>query len=700
MNNKDLFNAINDAAEEFAPEVWESTEGARPIILRAEKKPRSAKRIAVTAAACTAAAVMLGTAVTVGVNGYRQRGAVISGESDALSAANARNFAPSAEIMRIRDVGFYREDLRDEIVKELEEWYGRPMSKEEFSQLVVMDYEPPQPEVYFYNDVPLDKRMLSNEAYGWLSRYCLLSEVDRAGEVIPDEVKYLAEDGFVRFGDLGFIRGKYTDEQFENIKGYLEKPYIYQQLSSVIPPKPDVYYYNEVPYSPDRVRSNARKWLNWFCRLDEETQAALSGYVPEELMGVTEPNFGDDEEILIYKGIEFDMSIYPHDVGVFIKWYNSLSAELQAKVGYEPNEMDSDMFGEVPRAELPIDLIGADGVRLDGDWDRIFITKQETVVKDGVEGDVAVVLTDDEIEQWDNITCYGFVYLAEPGSKEFKRYNVGDEICGLKITYAYSEFSRLEDVSDPALYYTGGEVKFEGEISVDITSKKSQVTINDYYYAVTGLPTILVDGAERSNGRIIPKEETQPQDGGKVDDYTHLTGENDRIRDSGGNIVHGIKLHNISMAWHYQEQLPEYHWIEAELCYEPGHSEAMDWAAGGLTLPSDEIADEFNFIKYSLSEVTYNSEVRAVDDGEAVFADNGFSWNRGLGKMVIIKHGERLYTILGHMSADKDLCVKVGDKVKAGDVIGYAGDTGYVAPADGKGIVSYYFSSEKPDFFN
>ncbi|MDE7231219.1 MAG: M23 family metallopeptidase, partial [Oscillospiraceae bacterium] len=268
------------------------------------------------------------------------------------------------------------------------------------------------------------------------------------------------------------------------------------------------------------------------------------------------------------------------------------------------------------------------------------------------------------------------------------------------LTYAYSEFSRLEDVSDPAMYYTGGEVKFEGEISVDITAKKSDVMINDYYFAASGLPTILVDGAERANGRIIPKEEIQPQDGGEVDIYTRLVGENDRIRDSGGNIVRDIKLHNISMAWHYQEQLPEYHWIEAKLSYEPGHSEAMDWAASGLTLPSDEITDEFDFIKYSLSEVTYNSEVRAVDDGEVVFADNGYSWNRGLGKMVIIKHGERLYTILGNMSADKDLCVNVGDKVKAGDVIGYAGNTGHVSPADGKGIVSYYFSSEKPDFFN
>ncbi|MDE7230812.1 MAG: hypothetical protein K2N56_10070, partial [Oscillospiraceae bacterium] len=471
MNNKDLFNAINDAAEEFAPEVWESTESARPIILRAEKKPRSVKRIAIGAAACTAAAVVLGTAVTVGVNGYRQRGAVISGESDSLSAANTRNFAPLAEILRIRDVGFYRAGLDDNAVESLKQWYGEPMPKGGYPEFdLLMDSMPPQPEVYYYNDMPLDKRMLSNEAYVWLDNYCRLSEEDRAGEVVPDEVKYLVEGGFERFGDLGFIGGKYTAEQLESIKEYVVRSYISQQLSSRIPPIPDVYYYNDIPYSPDRVGANARNWLNWFCRLDDDMQAQLSGYVPEGLMGVTEPNIGGDKEILTYKGREFDMSIYPHDVGVFIKWYNSLSAELKAKVTYEPLEMDPDMFGEVPYAELPIDLIGADGVKLKyGDWDNIFITKQETVVKEGVEGDVMVDLSIDEIEQWDNITCYGFVYLAEPGSKEFKRYNIGDEICGLRITYAYSEFSRLEDVSDPAMYYTGGEVKIEPQNTMDIT---------------------------------------------------------------------------------------------------------------------------------------------------------------------------------------------------------------------------------------
>lgn len=564
MNNKDLFNAINDAAEEFAPEVWESTESERPVILRAEKKPRSAKRIAIGAAACTAAAVVIGAAVTVGVNDYRQRVSPVSNSSDSLSAEESgRNFAPLSDILRIRDVGFYRKDLRDEMVREVEEWYVRPMSKEDFSQLVAMDYVPPQPQVYYYNDVPLDVRMLSNEAYGWLSRYCLLSEEDRADEIVPDEVRYLAEDGFVRYGDLGFLRGKYTDEQLEEIKEYMVRPFP-RQLSSVMSPAPDVYYYDDIPYNLDRLYTdNAKSWLSWFCWLDEETQEALSGYVPEEMRGVIQIcNSEKPEEIVTYRGRMLDVRSVSHDTELFIKWYNSLSGELQAKVGYEPDELSSERLENFPDAELVPELIGADGVKLTyADLaDAVIYKFRDKDHRCGLEQ-----LSFGDIDEWDEIRIYGFTYLAEPGSDKFKRYNVGDPVGnGLSVMSGCAVFRRIEGVSDPALYYVGGDVMFSGTATVDMLVVENNG--NGWMIcAVSGLPAVSTDDDARAEGRIVPKEhsaaEFEPD--ALIMPYSirysgTVYGDDEQIallREKSGQILTGVEITDIRISFHDGDEL-------------------------------------------------------------------------------------------------------------------------------------------------
>ena len=61
-------------------------------------------------------------------------------------------------------------------------------------------------------------------------------------------------------------------------------------------------------------------------------------------------------------------------------------------------------------------------------------------------------------------------------------------------------------------------------------------------------------------------------------------------------------------------------------------------------------------------------EVKAVEKGTVVFADR-FS---GYGKMVIIDHGARYYTIYAHLS---EILKKNGDVVKRGEVLGRAGDS-------------------------
>ena len=62
-------------------------------------------------------------------------------------------------------------------------------------------------------------------------------------------------------------------------------------------------------------------------------------------------------------------------------------------------------------------------------------------------------------------------------------------------------------------------------------------------------------------------------------------------------------------------------------------------------------------------------EVHVVHDGQVVYAD----WYKGYGRLVIVDHGEGLYSLYGHLS---QLMVGGGDRVSRGQVVGLAGDTG------------------------
>lgn len=92
---------------------------------------------------------------------------------------------------------------------------------------------------------------------------------------------------------------------------------------------------------------------------------------------------------------------------------------------------------------------------------------------------------------WDYITCEGFTYISEPtgisynsienadifnsadnsftGGKTnseavYKRYNAGDEICGLTIDTAKSRFQYRTQYGElKERYFSGGEVTFKGE---------------------------------------------------------------------------------------------------------------------------------------------------------------------------------------------------------------------------------------------
>jgi murein hydrolase activator len=73
-------------------------------------------------------------------------------------------------------------------------------------------------------------------------------------------------------------------------------------------------------------------------------------------------------------------------------------------------------------------------------------------------------------------------------------------------------------------------------------------------------------------------------------------------------------------------------------------------------------------------EAPVGEEIRAVEKGKIVFADR-FS---GYGKMLIIDHGDRYYTVYAHLS---DFLKKSGDSVKRGETVARVGDRDSLAGA-------------------
>ena len=95
--------------------------------------------------------------------------------------------------------------------------------------------------------------------------------------------------------------------------------------------------------------------------------------------------------------------------------------------------------------------------------------------------------------------------------------------------------------------------------------------------------------------------------------------------------------------------------------------------AGALLRPFGRVVDaEYRtetFRKGVDFAVQKGEPVYAVARGEVRFA----GWFRGYGRMVILDHGEGYFTVSAHLD---DTRVETGERVRAGDPIGTAGDTG------------------------
>ncbi|MFM8268663.1 MAG: murein hydrolase activator EnvC family protein [Pseudomonadota bacterium] len=102
---------------------------------------------------------------------------------------------------------------------------------------------------------------------------------------------------------------------------------------------------------------------------------------------------------------------------------------------------------------------------------------------------------------------------------------------------------------------------------------------------------------------------------------------------------------------------------------------------GDLPMPTEgtivqgfgkSVHEKFGTVTYHKGieiEADFNSPVSAVLPGGVEFA----GWLRGLGNVIILHHGQGLYTLNAHLFKFNK---EVGETVEAGDVIGFVGDTG------------------------
>ncbi|MBF0193620.1 MAG: peptidoglycan DD-metalloendopeptidase family protein [Magnetococcales bacterium] len=78
-------------------------------------------------------------------------------------------------------------------------------------------------------------------------------------------------------------------------------------------------------------------------------------------------------------------------------------------------------------------------------------------------------------------------------------------------------------------------------------------------------------------------------------------------------------------------------------------------------------------------QIAKNSPVKAIHNAQVVYAD----WFRGYGLLIILNHGDNIYSLYGHNSR---LLVVPGDHVEASQVIAHTGDTGSL-----EGVPGLYF---------
>lgn len=182
--------------------------------------------------------------------------------------------------------------------------------------------------------------------------------------------------------------------------------------------------------------------------------------------------------------------------------------ENTENTGTENTSEDTENDFTVPKEDYPDYLCGPGGDKISADE----ITSAEYY---GVG------------EKWDYAVCEGFVYLAEPkgvtynsidnadiydsknfafigapevSETEYKRYRVGDTVCGLTLRKALTSFSydMGANKNNPEGYFSGGTACFDGAAELS----GYLVILVDYEYAIGDKGDVIF--VPDSEGQILP----------------------------------------------------------------------------------------------------------------------------------------------------------------------------------------------------
>lgn len=101
----------------------------------------------------------------------------------------------------------------------------------------------------------------------------------------------------------------------------------------------------------------------------------------------------------------------------------------------------------------------------------------------------------------------------------------------------------------------------------------------------------------------------------------------------------------------------------------------------------DSLGNHYKGSKFKLENYyAYKQKVIAPGDGRVVLMRKNIedihmdcrkikSYRTSLGKYLTIKHGDNIYSTLAHLKKDSILC-NIGDKVRAGELLGFVGNSG------------------------
>lgn len=421
--------------------------------------------------------------------------------------------------------------------------------------------------------------------------------------------------------------------------------------------------YEDLGYYRDNHDEDFFKYLDWYFALTSSERSSMS----------TAP-VKPAPDVYFFKDRPYDVKTISKSTAAWLDWYLVLGEEMDANV---PSELDPEKHTGNFDEKLPFELVGPDNVPLTyGDLDYATITDEE-----------GKTLTIGELENWSQITINNFAYLAEPGSNEFKRYYIGDEIGSLTFSTAEATFKRYKysypDTKELVNMYIGGSAGFEGNTGIDVIAQKSGV---NWYKCITeSLPTIEID--LNAGGRNTPKRITFADY--EANPWIGLNGEIinlcDMLTDNQGKLVRDVNIYDVHLNWsdpgltHFNspDEVGQVFWARA---IGNTYSQTAAWESG-LVPPSEYVPDDFEFVGEFDILAKNGSAVYAVGDGEVLTpANNSF---------VIIQHEDGIYTLSEGLIST----VKKGDTVKAGDVIGYTVKRLRGDPGVYDSVVHYEFRS-------